>query len=138
MTFFSNLAAAKNTFIAWIEKEVAKFQAEAPQIETFIENGVKYATGVLKIVLSQVDANSPAAKIITTAVQDLLTLSAVTYDAGAHPSLASGFQDVVTNLGALETAVGIKNPATVATVGKVISTIAAIASALLPAAVAAV
>ena len=132
MSLFSNLAAAKNTFVAWIEKEYAKFQSEAPAIETFIENGVKYATGVLKIVLSQVDANSPAAKIITTAVQDLLTLSAVVYDAGAHPSLASGFQDVVANLGALETAHGIKNPGTVATVGQVISTIAAIAASLLP------
>ena len=104
---------------------------DAPAIEAFIEQGVAYATGVLKIVLAQVDANSPAAGILSKAIQDLLTLSAVAYDAGAHPSLASGFQDVVSNLTALESAAGIKNVNSVATVGKVVNTLSAIVSALL-------
>lgn len=134
VSIFSNIAAAKNSFIAWIEKECAKLEAEAPTIETMIETGVKYATGVLKILLTRVDAASPAAKIITTAISDLLTLSAVAFDAGAHPSLASGFQDIASNLSALENATGIKNATTLGTVQKVISTIAALAAALLPAA----
>ena len=131
MSIFSSIANAAHTFVSWFEKEWAKFQKDAPTIEVFIEQGVVYATGVLKIVLSQMDAASPAAAIITKAIQDLLTLSAVAYDAGAHPTLASGFQDVVTNLTALENAVGIKSPNTVAIIAKVISTIGAIASALL-------
>ena len=89
MSIFSSIANAAHTFVSWFEKEWAKFQKDAPTIEVFIEQGVVYATGVLKIVLSQMDAASPAAAIITKAIQDLLTLSAVAYDAGAHPTLAS-------------------------------------------------
>jgi hypothetical protein len=126
-----NIAAESHTFLAWLHKELAEVEAAAPTIETDIENGVSYSTKILKIVASQVEAGSPAANVISKATQDLLTLSAVAYDAGAHPTLASGFQDVVTNLGGLETATGIKNANTVATVGNVISTIASIASALL-------
>ena len=126
-----NIAAESHTFLAWLHKEVAEVEAAAPTIETDIENGVSYSTKILKIVASQVEAGSPAANVISKATQDLLTLSAVAYDAGAHPTLASGFQDVVMNLGGLETATGIKNANTVATVGNVISTIASIASALL-------
>jgi len=131
MSIFSSIANAGHTFVSWFETEVNKFQKDAPAIETFIEQGVAYATGVLKIVLAQVDANSPAAGILSKAIQDLLTLSAVAYDAGAHPSLASGFQDVVSNLTALESAAGIKNVNSVATVGKVVNTLSAIVSALL-------
>jgi hypothetical protein len=131
MSIFSNIANAAHTFVSWFETEVAKFQKNAPTVETFIEQGVAYATGVLKIVLAQVDANSPAAGILGKAIQDLLTLSAVAYDAGAHPSLASGFQDVVTNLSGLESATGIKNANSVATVGKVVNTLSAIISAVL-------
>lgn len=131
MSIFSGIANAEHTFVSWFESEITKFEKAAPTIETDIENGVKYSTGVLAIVSSQVDAGSPAAKIISTAVSDLKTLSAVAYDAGAHPTLATGFEDVVTNLSGLESATGIKNPNTVATIAKVISTLAAIAQAVL-------
>jgi hypothetical protein len=131
MSIFSSIAAAEHTFLAWFHKEVAAIEAAAPTIETDIENGVAYSTGILKIVASQVEAGSPAADIISKATQTLLTLSAVAYDAGAHPSLATGFQDVVKNLSGLETATGIKNANTQAAVSKVISTITSIVSALL-------
>ena len=131
MSIFSNIASAAHTFVAWFEKELSKVEAAAPTIEQSIESGCTYAVTVLKIVLTQVDAASPAAKIITTAISDLLTASAAAYDAGAHPTLATLFNDIVTNLGGLESATGIKNANTVATVGKVISTIAAIAQAVL-------
>lgn len=130
-SIFSKIASAEHTFVAWFEKELSAVEAAAPSIEQSVENGAKYAVTVLKIILPQVEANSPAAKIITTAMSDLLTASAVVYDAGSSPTAASLFQDVVTNLGGLETASGIKNPGTVATVGKVISTIGAIAAGLL-------
>lgn len=131
MSIFSNIATAAHTFVSWFETEAAKFQKNAPAVEVFIEQGVAYATGVLKIVLAQVAAGSPAAGVLDKAIQDLLTLSAVAYDAGAHPSLASGFQDVVTNLSGLESATGIKNTNSVATVGKVVNTLSAIVSAVL-------
>lgn len=131
MSIFSAIAHAEHTFVAWFEKEVTRFENAAPAIETDIEQGVKYAVGVLKIVASQVTPGSAAAGILSTAVQDLTTLSAVTFDAGAHPSLASGFQAVVDNLSGLEKATGIKSAGTVATVGKVISTLASIAEAVL-------
>ncbi|HUD73847.1 MAG TPA: hypothetical protein VMQ76_02155 [Terracidiphilus sp.] len=131
MGFISSIANAEHTFVSWFKTEVAKFEKAAPSVETSIENGVAWANGVLKIVLAQVDAGSPASTVIKKAIQDLLVLSAVSYDAGAHPTLATGFQDVITNLSGLETAVGIKNANTVATITKVISTLAAIVSALL-------
>lgn len=131
MSIFSAIANAEHTFVAWFEKELAKVETAAPIIETFVENGVTYAVGVLKVIASQVDASSPAASIISKAISDLLTASAVVYDAGAHPSTASLFQDIVGNLSGLESAVGIKNANTVAIVGKVISTVGAIASAML-------
>jgi hypothetical protein len=131
MNIGSSIEAAAHTFLAWLHKEAAAVEAVLPTIETDIENGVSYSTKILKIVASKVEPGSPAANIISKSIQDLLTLSAVAYDAGAHPSLAGDFQAVVTNLSGLETATGIKNADTVATVGKVISTIASIASALL-------
>ena len=131
MSIFSNIANAAHTFVSWFEKELSKVEAAAPTIEQSVEKGATYGVAVLKIVASQVTAGSPAAGIINTAIGDLLTASAVVFDAGAHPTVATLFQDIVTNLGGLETATGVKNPSTVATVGKVISTIAAIASALL-------
>ncbi len=131
MSIFTSITNAEHTFVAWFEKELAKVEAAAPSVETFVENGSTYAVAALKIVAAQVTPGSQAAGILTKAIQDLLTASAVAYDAGAHPTLATLFQDVVTNLGGLETATGIKNSSTVATVGKVISTIGAIASALL-------
>lgn len=131
MSIFSSIANAAHTFIAWFEKNVTTIEGAAPTIETSIENGCKYAITVLKIVLSQVTAGSPAAAIINIAIQDLTVISAVAYDAGAHPTLGSLFNDVVTNLGGLEQATGIKNQNTIALVAKVISTIAAIAQAVL-------
>lgn len=130
MSIFSAIANAEHTFVAWFEKEITKIEGAAPTIERDVENGVSYATSVLTIVGSEVEAGSPAANIISTAISDLKTLSAVAYDAGVHPTLASGFQDIATNLGALESATGIKNANTVSTVAKVISTIGAIASAV--------
>jgi len=127
MSLFSGV----KTFIGWFEKEIIAFQKNAPTIETDIESGIKYATGVLGIIATQVTEGSTAANIISAAVQDLKVLSAVAYDAGVHPTLASGFQDVVTNLSGLETAAGVKNPSSVATVAKVISTLSAITQVVL-------
>jgi DNA-binding FrmR family transcriptional regulator len=133
MSIFSKIASAAKTAVNWLEQEFTKIEGNIPAIETMIEVGVKYSVSVLKIVLSQVEAASPAAKILSTAIQDLLTLSAVAFDAGAHPSLATEFQAIVNNLAGLESATGIKNATTLGTVQKVVSTISAIAAALLPA-----
>ena len=131
MSIFSNIANAAHTFVAWVEKEYATFVKEAPAIEHYIEQGINYAVGVLKIVLAQVEAGSPAANILTKAIQDLLTISAISYDAGAHPSLGGLFQTVINNLSGIESVAGIKNANTVATITKVVNTLAAIVSAVL-------
>lgn len=131
MSIFSGIENAAHTFVGWIESEWTKFEKAAPSIEALTEAGAKYAVGVLTIVSAQVEPGSEAAKIISTALADIETASAVVYDAGAHPSVATLWQDIVGNLGALETATGIKNPGTVATVAKVISTLAALAQAFL-------
>lgn len=131
MSIFSTIANAAHTFAAWFEKEITAAEKNAPAFERTVEASAKYASGVLAIVASQVEPGSDAAKIISTALSDLKVASAVVYDAGAHPTAATLFQDIVSNLGGLETATGIKNPGTVATVGKVISTLSALASAFL-------
>jgi hypothetical protein len=128
MSWFTN---AVHTFVGWFEKEITALEKNAPAIERTVEAAAKYATGILTIVGSQVEPGSDAGKIISTALSDVKVASAVVYDAGAHPSVASMFQGIASNLGGLETATGIKNPASVATVGKVVSTLSALASVFL-------
>jgi hypothetical protein len=127
-SFFTN---AVHTFVNWVEKEYATFMKDAPVIEHYIEQGVQYAVGVLKIILSQVESGSKAETVITKAIQDLLTVSAVAYDAGAHPTLGGMFQAIVNNLQGLEAAAGFKSANALATIAKVVSTLSAIAQVLI-------
>lgn len=131
MSIFSNISNAVHTFVGWVEKEYATFMKEAPTVEHYIEQGVTYATGVLKIVLAQVEAGSPAANALTKAIQDLLTVSAIAYDAGAHPSLGGLFQVVISDLSGIESLAGIKNANLITTISKVVSTLQAIVTAVL-------
>ena len=128
MSIFSN---DLHTFVSWFESEITKFEKAAPTIEKDAEAAFTYATTSLGIVAAQITPGSAAAGIISKAVADLKTASAVVYDAGAAPSVGILVNDVVTNLGGLEAATGVKSASTVATVGKVVSTLAALASAFL-------
>jgi len=126
--FFTN---AEHTFINWFHNAVAAIEKEAPTIERDAEAGFNYATMGLTIIAQEVEPGSEAAKIISKAVSDIHVASATVYDFGASPTAGVFIQDVVKDLGSLEGAAGIKNANTVATVGKVVSTLAALAEAFL-------
>jgi hypothetical protein len=102
MSIFSGIANAEHTFVAWLENELAIIEKDAPKIEAYVENGATYAVATLKIVLAQVEPGSAAANAITLAIQKILTASAVVFDAGASPTVATLFQDVVSNLSGIE------------------------------------
>lgn len=129
MSIFGAIANAEHTAVAWIEKEWSKLQTEAPKIEQVADAGFKYATASLTIVLEQVGATSPAGSVISEAIKDITTLSAVVFDAGASPTVSGLIGDVVTNLSGLLSAGHISNAGSVATVTKVVSTLAALVSA---------
>jgi hypothetical protein len=128
MSIFGN---ALHTFVNWFEKSIAAIEKDAPTIERTAEAGFTYATTGLTIISAQLTAGSPAAQLVSKAISDLKVASATVYDFGASPTIAGLVQDVVSNLGGLESAAGIKNAGTVATVAKVISTLAALAEAFL-------
>ena len=141
MSIFSSIASAAHTFVAWFEKEVTAFEKVAPSLEKSADAAFKYASTVLSIVQAQVAPGSEAAKVLGEIVSDIKVASAVVYDAGAHPNIAGLIQTIVDNLGALLSAGHISNAGLVATITKVVSTLAALVSAfeaLAPAVVAAV
>ena len=122
---------AEHTFVNWFEKEIAALEKAAPTIERSAEAAFTYATDGLTIISQAVEPGSAAAGIISKAISDIKVASATVYDFGASPTVSGFISTVVSDLGSLEGAAGIKNPATVATVAKVVSTLAALAEAFL-------
>jgi hypothetical protein len=131
MSIFSSIASAEHTFVNWFEKEITAVEKAAPTIERDAEAAFTYSTTGLTIIAQEVEPGSAAAGIISKAISDLKVASATVYDFGANPTVGGFIQTVVKDLGALEGAAGIKNAGTVATVAKVISTLAALAEAFL-------
>ena len=129
MSIFSNIANAEHTFVAWAEKEWAKFEKEAPKLEKLADQSFVWAQAVLKVVLTQVGPTSDTGKVITEVLHDLSTASAVVYDAGANPTAGSLISDIVTNLSGLLSAGHVKDAGTLATITKVVSTLSVLVSA---------
>lgn len=131
MSFWSNIANAEHTFVNWFHNAIAAVEKDEPTIEKDAEGAFSYATMGLTIIGQAVEPGSAAAKIISAAISKITVASATVYDFGANPTVGGTIKTIVSDLGALEGAAGIKNPATVATVAKVISTLAALAEAFL-------
>lgn len=129
MSIFSSIANAAHTFVAWFEKEVQAFEKAAPTLEKSADAAFKYASTVVSIVKAQVTPGSEADKILGEIVSDIKVASAVVYDAGAHPNVSGLIQTIVDNLNALLSASHISNAGLVATITKVINTLAALVSA---------
>lgn len=131
MSIFTEIASAEHTFVAWFEKEITALEKAAPTLEKDADAVFTYATTGLAIVASQLEAGSPAAVLVSKALADLKTASATVYDFGTSPTIGTFIQSIVSNLGGLEGLAGIKSATAVSTVGKVVSTLAALATAFL-------
>ncbi len=131
MSIFSAIANAEHTFVAWFEKEIAAIKKVAPSLEQSADAAFKYASAILGIIAAQVPSGSEADKILQEILSDIKVASAVVYDAGAHASVGGLVQTIVDNLGSLLKAGHITNAGSVATVTKVINTLAALVSAFL-------
>ena len=131
MSIFSAIANAEHTFVAWFEKEIAAIKKVAPTIEQSADAAFKYASLVVGIVAAQVPTGSEAEKVLQEILSDIKVASAVVFDAGAHANVAGVVQTIVDNLADLLKAGHISNAGSVATITKVINTLAALVSAFL-------
>jgi len=131
MSIFSEMASAEHTFVGWFEKEITAIEKNAPTIERSAEATFTWATTGLTIIDTLLTAGSPAAGIVGKAISDLKVASATVYDFGASPTAGGLIKDVVSNLSGLESVAGVKNASSVATVGKIVSTLATLAEAFL-------
>jgi hypothetical protein len=133
MSFFSSIAAAEHTFVAWAEKELIKLEGEAPTIERIAGVVLTYAGPALQTVVTA-EAGAPAGNIVGKVLQqaqaDLTAASGLIYDFGATPSIASVIGSVQTNLGALLTAGHVTNSKSVDTVTKVANELSALVAAI--------
>jgi hypothetical protein len=131
MSIFSSISNAAHTFVNWFEKEITAVKKAAPSIEKSADAAFKYASAVVGIVATQVPSGSEAEKILDEILADIKVASAVVFDAGAHANVGGLIQTIVDNLGDLLKAGHITNAGSVATVTKVINTLAALVSAFL-------
>jgi hypothetical protein len=132
-SFFTGVANAEHSTVAWLEKELTALENEAPTIARVVDAGIAYVGPLLQLVLQGI--NEPgladAVKSVVAKVQlDLNAGSALVTDFGPSPTAASVFASVETNLSSLLTVTGVKNPASVAQVNKAVAEVGLIGQAV--------
>jgi hypothetical protein len=133
MSFFSTIANAEHSTIAWLEKELTAFEGKAPTIERVIDAGLTYVGPVLQIGLTAMGDAPEAALVgvvIGKAQVDLKAASALVTDFGPTPTAASMFSAVSSDLGSLLSAAQVKNTTTIATVTKAVNEVGMLGSAV--------
>lgn len=139
MSIFTAIKNAEHSTVAWIEKELAALEKEAPTIERVIDAGLTYVGPVLQIGLTAI-GDAPEAALVGTVIGkaqiDLKAASALVTDFGPTPTAASMFSAVSSDLGSLLSAAQVKNTTTIATVTKAVSEVGILAAAVQTAATA--
>lgn len=133
LSVFTKIAAAEHSTVAWLEKELALIEGEAPTIEKVIDTGLTYIGPVLQIALDAIDdpaAASLVGTVVTKAQADLKVVSALVTDFGPTPTAASMFASVQANLGGLLTAGQVTNAQSVAAVNKAVNEVGVLGAAV--------
>lgn len=120
-----SIFTALHTFGAWVEKELAKLEKEAPAFEAIADATLKYVGPALSVIVGIVNpaAGSIVSAVIADAQKDLLAASGLIHDFGASPTVQSILNSTSSNLSALLTAGHITDAATVAKVQRVVAEI---------------
>jgi hypothetical protein len=102
------------SFFSKIEAEFKKLFGKLPSWDVTASRVITVIAPILETALVLIDpaAEEAVAPIITDAQADLATASVVISDAGPAPSLQTALASFTANLTAIETAAGIKDPAT--------------------------
>lgn len=126
------------SFFKKIESWVASIFKKAPSWETIAKSTILYVAPLLETIVALADpAAAPAVDAIVDKIKVGLAAASVTLsDAGPVPTLSTILASVNTNIGQLEAAAQIKDPATqaklTATVNLISGEIQAILSAIPP------
>lgn len=131
MSIFSAISKAAHSAVSWFEKQWASFEKNAPTVEALADHAFKYSVLGLKVVLAQVGPDTAAGKVISDVIKNLLTVSSVVYDVGAHSSLSGVLQTIVADLNSILDEAHIKNAATRGSIAKIIQTIEALVEAFM-------